>query len=116
MEFMMYKPVFPLLVLAAGVSQALASEPSSSQLQAMARISQEQATRTALARAPNSKVQSVELEREHGKLVWSFDLAQAGRSGVSEIQVDAVTGRIVSQQRESAAKEASELSRERKEK
>ncbi|WP_427914101.1 PepSY domain-containing protein [Ramlibacter sp. MMS24-I3-19] len=114
----MFKPVLSVLALAGAVcfTHAIAAEPSQAQLQAQAKISQEQATATALSRVPNGKVQSVELEREHGKLVWSFDIAQEGRSGVSEIQVDARNGKIVSQKQESASEEASEASKEAQEK
>jgi uncharacterized membrane protein YkoI len=117
-ESMMIKPTLSLLALAAAVclGNAFAAEPSQAQLQAQARISQEQATSTALARVPNGKVQSVELEREHGKLVWSFDIAQEGKSGVMEIQVDAITGKIVSQKKETAAQEAAEARKEAQEK
>jgi uncharacterized membrane protein YkoI len=113
-EFMMYKPALSLLALASvlTMSHAFAAEPSQAQLQAQAKISQEQATKTALARVPNGKVRSAELEREHGKLVWSFDLAQDGKAGATEIQVDALSGKIVSQKKESAAQEATEASNE----
>jgi hypothetical protein len=117
-ETMMIKPTLSLLALAAAVcfGNAFAAEPSQAQLQAQARISQEQATSTALARVPNGKVQSVELEREHGKLVWSFDIAQEGKSGVMEIQVDATTGKIASHKKETAAQEAAEARKEAQEK
>lgn len=80
-----------------------------------AKVSQEQSTKTALARVPNGRVQSAELEREHGKLVWSCDLAQGRNSDVTEIQVDALTGKVVSRKKESAAQDASEASKEAQE-
>jgi uncharacterized membrane protein YkoI len=115
---MMYKSTVSLLALAGllTLTHAFAAEPSQAQLQAQAKVSQEQATSTALARIPNAKVQSTELEREHGKLVWSFDLAQDGKSGVTEIQVDAITGKIVSVKNETAAEEAAEARKEAQEK
>jgi hypothetical protein len=118
METMMLKPAAFLLALAAALplSPALAAEPSQAQLLAQAKVSQEQAARTALARVPNAKVHTAELEREHGRLVWSFDLAQNGQSAVTEIQVDAITGKIVSVKKESAAEEASEARKEAQEK
>ena len=67
-----------------------------------------QAKQGALGKVPNGMVKSAELEREHGKLIWSFDVAQSGKSGVTEVQVDAVTGRVVSIRHESASKESSE--------
>ncbi|NML47166.1 hypothetical protein HHL11_25695 [Ramlibacter sp. G-1-2-2] len=114
----MFKPTLPILALAGAFtfSHAFAAEPSQAELQAQAKIGQDQATKTALARVPGGKVQSAELEREHGKLVWSFDLAQNGKSGVTEIQVDALTGKVVSQKKESAAQEASEATKEAQEK
>jgi uncharacterized membrane protein YkoI len=114
----MFKPTVSLLALAAvlAFSQAFAAESSQAQLQAQAKVSQEQATSTALARVPNAKVHSAELEREHGRLVWSFDLAQDGKSGVTEIQVDAISGKIVSVKKETAAQEATEARKEAQEK
>jgi uncharacterized membrane protein YkoI len=45
-------------------------------------------------------VQEIELEQEHGSLVWSFDLAVPGKPGIEEVNVDAVTGKIVSVEHE----------------
>ncbi|MFI4927004.1 MAG: PepSY domain-containing protein [Burkholderiales bacterium] len=114
----MYRPTHSLLALAAALSlaQAFAGQPSPAALQAQAKVSQEQASRSALARVPKAEVKSAELEREHGKLIWSFDLAQRGRSGITEVQVDAINGKIVSVQRETAAQESSEANQEAKEK
>ena len=94
------------------VSQAFAGEPSQALLMKQAKVGKAEATRTALARVPHAQVRSAELEREHGRLIWSFDLAQPGRSGITEIQVSAVTGTIVSQQHESGAHEAAEAATE----
>ena len=43
-----------------------------------------------------------ELEKEHGRLVWSFDIAMPGTNVVTEVQVDAMTGEIVSVEKETA--------------
>jgi hypothetical protein len=117
-EIIMFKTALCLLALASllPLSHAFAASPSEAELQAQARITRDQATTTALARVPHAKVRSAELEREHGKLVWSFDLERAGKSGVIEIQVDAISGRIVSQKSESAAQEAAEIRKEAQEK
>lgn len=114
----MNKPTLSLLILAGALSGALAfaAEPSQAELQAQAKVSQEQATKTALARVPNGTVRSAELEREHGKLVWSFDLAQAGKKGVTEVQIDAISGKVVLLKKESDAQEAAEVSKEAREK
>jgi uncharacterized membrane protein YkoI len=81
-----------------------------------AKVTREQATRTALAAVPGGKVKSTELETEGGKLVWSFDIVRAGVDGATEIQVDAISGAIVVNKAESAAEEAKEAQLEKAEK
>ncbi|HEY3586446.1 MAG TPA: PepSY domain-containing protein, partial [Myxococcaceae bacterium] len=49
-----------------------------------------------------------ELEREEGRLVYSFDLAVTGKPGVEEVLIDAETGEVVSQKYETPAAEARE--------
>jgi uncharacterized membrane protein YkoI len=102
------------LLLVVPLSQALAVEASQAALLAQARITEGEATRTALAKVPGGVVKSFELEREGGRLVWSFDISRPSRPGVIEIQVDALSGRIVSVKKESAADEAREARAEAK--
>jgi len=59
------------------------------------KISEDSARTLALKRVPGSAVKELELEREHGVLIWSFDLTVAGKPGVEEVEVDALTGKIV---------------------
>jgi uncharacterized membrane protein YkoI len=59
------------------------------------KISEDSARTVALGRVPGSTVRALELEREHGRLIWSFDLTVAGKPGVEEVEVDALTGKIV---------------------
>ena len=96
------------LVAALGFSHAFAAGDSQDALMSQARVTKEQATQTATGKVPNGVVKTAELEREHGKLVWSFDMTQAGKSGVTEVQVDAVNGKVVSTKHESASQEARE--------
>jgi uncharacterized membrane protein YkoI len=51
------------------------------------------------------------LEKEHGRLVWSFDIAQPSTQDITEVQVDAKTGQVVSIEKETPAKEAKEQKR-----
>ncbi|HEY8050516.1 MAG TPA: PepSY domain-containing protein [Ramlibacter sp.] len=110
----MIKPAISLLALFAALASplAFAAAPSQQELLTQARITRDEATRTALGKVPNGDVRTAELEREHGKLIWSFDIARPGRSGVTEIQVDAVTGKVASVKRESAPQEAREAAAE----
>ncbi len=64
-------------------------------LLAKAKITEDSARALALGRVPHATVTEVELEEEHGSLVWSFDLTVAGKPGIEEVNVDALTGKIV---------------------
>ena len=77
-------------------------------LMARAKISRDVATQTALAQVPNGTIQDGELEDEHQKLVWSFDIAMPDSRDITEIQVDAVTGEIASKQVETPTDQAQE--------
>src|ERR1700710_2910136 len=59
-----------------------------------AKITLDAARATALAQVPNGTVKSEELEREHGKLIYSFDIVVPGKSGIEEVNVSAVTGKV----------------------
>jgi uncharacterized membrane protein YkoI len=78
------------------------------------KITMKQARATALERAPGT-VKSEELENEKGKLIYSFDIATS-KTDITEVNVDAMNGKIVSVQKENAAKEAAEKKQEAKEK
>jgi uncharacterized membrane protein YkoI len=72
-----------------------AGEETETLLQAQARITKAEAEKTALAKVPNGTIKSGELEKEHGKLVWSFDVSTPHSKNITEVQVDAKTGKIV---------------------
>lgn len=71
-------------------------------------VTVEAAKAAALARVPGAVVQAGELEEEDGALIYSFDLKVAGRDGIEEVHVDALTGEVVAQEHEGAAEEAAE--------
>lgn len=78
------------------------------------KITMAEAQAIALKKAPG-KVKSAELENEHGKLIYSFDIATSAKT-ITEVNVDALNGKIVAVQQENAAKEAAEKKQEAKEK
>jgi uncharacterized membrane protein YkoI len=85
-----------------------ASDP---ELLEMAKISAAQAekyARSRLGTQRNITTSSMELEAEGGCLIWSFDMAVAGQSGVDEVNVDAGNGQILSVHHESKHTEAAE--------
>lgn len=81
---------------------------SQAALRKEAKVTEPDARKTALAQVPGGKVQSHELERENGKLIYSYDIKVAGKSGVEEVNVDAVTGAVVAHEHEDAKAEAKE--------
>ncbi len=76
-------------------------------LKSEARISVEDARATASKKVPGA-IKEEELEKENGKLVYSFDIQVAGQAGITEVQVSAIDGSIVSVEKEDAAAEAKE--------
>lgn len=81
-----------------------------SKLASQAKITKEQAREIALKRAPGT-IEEEELEREHGKLVYSFDIRNA-QGTITEVQVNAKDGSIVSVEEENAKQEADEKRKE----
>lgn len=100
-------------LLALGASMAFAADAAQAKLQAQAKVSEADARATALAKVPRGSVSSAELEKEHGKLVWSFDIAQTGSKNITEVQVDANTGKVVSTKTETPAQEHKEATAEK---
>lgn len=65
-----------------------------------AKVSKADAEKIALAQAPTGTIKEAELEKEHGKLIWSFDVAVPGAKDITEVNVDATTGELVSVEHE----------------
>jgi len=77
-------------------------------LEAQAKISRVDAEKAALARVPGGTVKEGEVENEKGKLIWSFDVSTPGTKDITEVHVDAMTGEVVSMEKETAKDEAKE--------
>ncbi len=77
-------------------------------LQAQAKISRPEAEKIALAKVPNGTIKEGEIEKEKGKLIWSFDITTPGTADISEVQVDAMSGEVVAIEKESPAQQAKE--------
>ena len=84
-------------------------------LQSQAKITMDQAREIALKKA-QGEVKSSELEKESGKIVYSFDIQQPNEKKITEVQVSAIDGSIVRIRKESAANEAKEAKQEEAEK
>lgn len=100
------KVVFAIagLLLVTAAADAASSKPV---------IAKEQASRIALAEVPNGHIQSSELENEHHALVWSFDISRPDTRTITEILVDARTGKIVDVQEETLQQQNDEAAADR---
>jgi uncharacterized membrane protein YkoI len=88
--------------------EAKHKEAKQAKLMAEAKISKEAAQQTALAKVPNGTVKECEIEKEKGKLIWSFGFNTPDSKDITEVDVDAVTGDVISVEKESAESEAKE--------
>ena len=89
---------------------------SQAELQKEAKISEATARATALKEVPNGTVKSSELERENGKLIYSYDITVPGKTGIDEVNVNAIDGSVVAKQHETPKSEKKEAVQEAKEK
>src|SRR6516164_1056038 len=77
-------------------------------LVAEAKIKETEARATALSQVKNGTVRSEELEREHGHLIYSYDIKVPGKPGIDEVKVDAKTHEGPGAERKEADAEAKE--------
>lgn len=100
-----------LMLAVDGQIYAQAATPKKSKIPASlkseAKLSVEDAREIAANKVPGT-IEEEELEKENGKLVYSFDIQLKGEKNITEVQVSAIDGSIVSVERENAAAEANE--------
>lgn len=58
-------------------------------------------------------IKSAELEKEHGKMIYSFDIS-TGKGHITEVNIDARTGHVIAVSKENAADEAKEKAEDKK--
>lgn len=96
--------------------RAVRKEESQAALLKEAKISEADARVTALKEVPTGAVKSEEIERENGKLIYSYDITVPGKTGIDEVNVNAMTGAVVGKSHEGAKAEKKEAAQEAKEK
>ena len=78
-------------------------------------IGMKKAKQIALQQVAGGKIKSSELEKENGKMIYSFDIRNK-KGGITEVNIDAYTGKVIAVDEENAADEAKEKAEEKKEK
>lgn len=76
-------------------------------------ITQAKAEETALSRVKGGVIESAKLEREGKKLLWSIDVKMPGSKNISEVHLDAVTGRVLSVTIETPSQQAAEAAKDK---
>lgn len=99
------------LVMAIGVLSFVFGTTANAQSK---EIGMEKARKIATKKA-KGKIESEELEKENGKMVYSFDIRNK-KGTITEVHVDAFTGKILSVEEETAEQEAAEKREEANEK
>ena len=100
--------------VAAGAQQATqhpshhAKVETQAQLEQEAKITMAQARALATRTVPGAQIQAGEIEREGGKLIYSFDMKTQGKTGIDEVNIDAMTGTVIGNQHETPKDERAE--------
>lgn len=95
--------IIPVLMAVAGITSVavFAATPRAKIPEGVARAS-------ALKHVAGGTITSGELEKEHGRLIYSFDITRPKVSGVEEVHIDTTTGQFLGRHHESALKESVE--------
>jgi hypothetical protein len=107
--------VAAIATLALGLTGCVTEEKREAKLQTEAKVSRADAEKTALAKVPGGTIKEGELEKEKGKLIWSFDISVPDSKDIKEVQVNAITGEVVSVETETASAEAKEKKKDKEE-
>ena len=103
-----------LLLTAPAFADGVSMKEEKPGLLKKAKVSPDAATAAAQAKVPKGKVVSAEIEEEGGKLIYSFDIKTKGKSGIDEVNVDAITGSVLGVQHETPRDEAKEKAADKK--
>lgn len=107
--------VVAMFVGAGAATAAPACKETKPGLKVSAKVSCEQAQKTAMAKVPGGTLKSGELEEEDGLLGYSFDVRPAKGTGIEEVQVNAATSEVVSVVHETPADQAAEKKKDARE-
>jgi hypothetical protein len=108
-------PLIALFLATAAHAQGNYKRDIPDSLAAKAKVTETAAAATAQKRFLKGAIQSVELEHEDGHLKWSYDIATPGKSGIDEVDVDALTGKIIAVEHETPEQMKKEAAEEAKE-
>jgi uncharacterized membrane protein YkoI len=85
--------ILSFLLLVPAASQAGAIKGS---LIKQASVTRSEAQNIALSQVQEGKVLHTDLRKEHGKLIWFFDVSRPHTKNITAVQVDAKSGNVLS--------------------
>ena len=89
------------------------AQQSGAELLNQACVTKHQAKRIALARVRHGAIKCVELQKENGVLIWSVDIAQPPQKDLTDVWVDATTGKITAVEVETPITEKKEVAEDK---
>ena len=91
----------------------LRAQESETELLKQAHVTKHEAKRIALARVKRGAIKCVELEKENGVLLWSVDIAQPAKKDLTDVWVNATTGKITAVEVETPIMEKKEVAEQK---
>ncbi len=104
-----------LALVATGLAGCATEKEQEAKLEAKAKVTKAEAERIALAKVPGGTIKEAGIEKEKGKVIWSFDIATPGTQDITEVAVDAMTGDVLAIDKETPSQEAKEKKGEKEE-
>ena len=89
------------------------AQQSETDLLKQARVTKHEAKKIALAKVKRGAIKCVELQKENGVLIWSVDIAQPPQKDVTDVWVDATTGKITAVEVETPITEKKEVAEQK---
>jgi Peptidase propeptide and YPEB domain len=105
-----------IIALALAASWApfnLWAQQNEAELIKQTQVTKHEAKGIALARVKHGTIKCAELIKENGILIWSVDVAQSGKKNLTDVWVDATTGKITAVAIETPFFEKEEVAEER---
>jgi len=107
------RSVIALAVTTSWITFNLWAQQSETELLKQARVTKHQAKKVALAKVKRGAIKCVALEKENGVLIWSVDIVQPLKKDLTDVWVDATTGKITAIEIETPITEKKEVAEQK---
>ena len=105
--------IVAVALVAGCASLNLWAQENEGELLEQAARTKHQAKQIALAKVKGGKIKCVELKNVNGALIWSVDVMQSGKKDITDVWVDARTGKITAVNIETPTFERTEVAEEK---